>query len=197
MGNLGSGSGSSYPGNLDTQTLPEIDAPSSNKTKARAGVPNDLAAAVIAVEGALGKNPQGIKTDVKTFLQVQHNTDGTHKSFNLVGNVTGNVTGNCTGSSGSCTGNSATASTANQVVPVTSSYTAKNFADGESWYVPAGTYYMVPGNNPIHLKLGILHGSVGLCVNYWAGGAIISDGINVVIKTDPGTTDVLYYYKFT
>lgn len=117
MSNLGSGSGSSYPGAIDTQTL-EVDSPNANKTKARAAVPNDLAAAAIAIETTLGTSPQGTKTNVKTFLQVQHNTDGTHKAITattinasgtITGNLTGNVTGNATTSS-SCTGNALTSS---------------------------------------------------------------------------------------
>ena len=81
MGNIGSGSGSSYPGTLDTQTAVEVDSPAGGKTKARAAVPNDLAACVLAVETALGTNPQGSKSDVKSFLQIEHNADGTHKTI--------------------------------------------------------------------------------------------------------------------
>jgi hypothetical protein len=83
MSNLGSGSGSSYPGTLDTQSAVEVDSPNANKTKARAAVPNDLAAAIIAVETALGTTPQGTKSDVKTFLQTQHNADGTHGAITV------------------------------------------------------------------------------------------------------------------
>lgn len=57
MGNIGSGSGSSYPGALDTQSAVEVDSPSAGKTLARAAVPNDLASAVIAIETTLGANP--------------------------------------------------------------------------------------------------------------------------------------------
>ena len=79
MSELGSGSGSSYPGSLDTDSTVEVDSPSASKTLARAAVPNDLAAAVVAIETELGTDPAGTKTDVKTFLQVDHNTDGTEK----------------------------------------------------------------------------------------------------------------------
>lgn len=78
MGDIGSGSGSSYPGSLDTQNTPEVNSPNAGKTKARAEVPNDLAAAAIAIEKELGTNPAGILTNVKTFLQTEHGTDGTH-----------------------------------------------------------------------------------------------------------------------
>jgi len=74
MAEIGAGSGSGYPGALDTNSTLEIDG----STLARADVPNDLAAAVVAIETELGTDPAGTKTDIKTFLQVSHQTDGTH-----------------------------------------------------------------------------------------------------------------------
>ena len=81
MSELGSGSGSSYPGSLDTDDILEVNRPNAGMTKARAEVPNDLAAAIIAVETELGTNPAGSLTDVKTFLQTEHGTDGTHTAL--------------------------------------------------------------------------------------------------------------------
>lgn len=81
MGELGSGNGTSYPTSLDTDSSVEVDG----STKARAACINDAVAAVIAVETALGTNPQGSKTDVKTLLQVEHNTDGTHATITIGG----------------------------------------------------------------------------------------------------------------
>ena len=78
MADIGSGSGSSYPGALDTQSTEEVNTPSVSKTKARAAVPNDLAACIIAIETELGTDPAGTLTDVKTFLQTEHSTTGTH-----------------------------------------------------------------------------------------------------------------------
>ena len=74
MAEIGAGSGSGYPGALDTNSTLEVDG----STLARADVPNDIAAAVVAIETELGTDPAGTKTDVKTFLQVSHQTDGTH-----------------------------------------------------------------------------------------------------------------------
>ena len=74
MAEIGAGSGSGYPGALDTNSSLEVDS----STLARADVPNDLAAAIVAIETELGTDPAGTKTDVKTFLQVSHQTDGTH-----------------------------------------------------------------------------------------------------------------------
>ena len=74
MAEIGAGSGSGYPGALDTNSTLEVDG----STLARADVPNDLAAAVVAIETELGTDPAGTKTDIKTFLQVSHQTDGTH-----------------------------------------------------------------------------------------------------------------------
>lgn len=78
MSELGSGSGSSYPGALDTNATPEVDSPNAGKTKARADVPNDHSAAIIATQTELGTDPAGTLADVKTYLQTEHNADGTH-----------------------------------------------------------------------------------------------------------------------
>jgi hypothetical protein len=78
MSELGSGNGTSYPGTLDTDNVLEVDSPSASKTKARADVPNDANAAIIAIETELGTDPAGSLTDVKTFLQTEHDADGTH-----------------------------------------------------------------------------------------------------------------------
>ena len=76
MGEIGSGNGSSYPGTLDTDTTLE-----TTSTSAREDVPNDLAADIIAIETELGTDPAGTKTDVKTYLQIEHATDGTHSDI--------------------------------------------------------------------------------------------------------------------
>lgn len=59
MGELGSGSGTSYPTALDTDTNTE-----SSTTYARANVPNDLAAAVVSIETELGINPPDVDDTV-------------------------------------------------------------------------------------------------------------------------------------
>lgn len=63
MAELGSGSNTSYPAALDTDVFRE-----TTTTYARADVPNDLAAAVIAIETELGTDPAGAYADVKTRL---------------------------------------------------------------------------------------------------------------------------------
>lgn len=73
MAELGSGNGSDYPSSLDTDNTKE-----STSTLARSDVPNDSNAAIIAIETELGVDPAGTKNDVKTFLQVEHNTNGKH-----------------------------------------------------------------------------------------------------------------------
>jgi hypothetical protein len=78
MGELGSGGGTSYPGTLDTDNTLEVNSPNAGKTKARAECINDANAAIVALETELGTDPAGTLTDVKTFLQTEHNTDGTH-----------------------------------------------------------------------------------------------------------------------
>ena len=83
MSELGSGSGTSYPASLDVDNSVEVDS----STTARADVPNDLAAAIIAVQTELGTDPAGSLTDVKTFLQTEHSTNGTHGDL-TVGSLT-------------------------------------------------------------------------------------------------------------
>src|SRR3990167_10328163 len=80
MGEIGSGNNSSYPGELDTNSIPEVNSPAVGKTKARKEPIEDLTNAVIKIETALGTDPAGSLTNVKTFLQTQHQTDGTHKN---------------------------------------------------------------------------------------------------------------------
>lgn len=88
MAEIGSGSGSSYPGALDTNSSLEVNSPNVGKTKVRAEVPNDLASALIAVQTELGINPAGTLVDLVSFLQVEHGTDGTHLN-NLVALLAG------------------------------------------------------------------------------------------------------------
>ena len=83
MSELGSGNGTSYPSALDVDNTVEVDS----STTARADVPNDLAAAVIAVQTELGTDPAGSMTDMKTYLQTEHNTNGTHKKVTLTGEL--------------------------------------------------------------------------------------------------------------
>ena len=80
MSEIGAGNNSSYPGGIDTNSTPEINSPAAGKTRARAQIVEDLTAALIAIENELGTDPAGSLADVKTFLQLQHQTDGTHKS---------------------------------------------------------------------------------------------------------------------
>src|SRR3990170_1265958 len=80
MSEIGSGNNSSYPGDLDTNSIPEVNSPAVGKTKARKEPIEDLTDAVIKIETELGTDPAGSLTDVKTFLQTQHQTDGTHKN---------------------------------------------------------------------------------------------------------------------
>lgn len=78
MGEIGSGTGSSYPAALDTNNTLEVNSPNAGKTKARAEVPNDLGGAVVAIETELGTDPAGSVANVKTYLQTEHGADGTH-----------------------------------------------------------------------------------------------------------------------
>ena len=78
MAEIGQGIGTGYPSALDTDNTIEVNSPNAGKTKARAEVVNDLAAAIIAIETELGTNPSGSVADVKTYLQVEHGLTGVH-----------------------------------------------------------------------------------------------------------------------
>lgn len=91
MAEIGAGSGSSYPGSLDTNSTLEVDFPSASKTLIRAATPNDLAAGMVNVQTELGTDPAGTLTDVKTYLQTEHETNGTHKA-SLVAMIAGTQT---------------------------------------------------------------------------------------------------------
>jgi hypothetical protein len=65
---LGAGSGTGYPGAIDTDTSIEVDYPSPLATTARSAVPNDTNAAVIAIETELGINPSGTYDTIKARL---------------------------------------------------------------------------------------------------------------------------------
>ncbi len=73
MADLGTGAGSSYPSAIDTSTnvVNNVDTVTDDDF-------NDQSVAIIAVQSTLGTNPQGSKTDVKSFLQTEHGTNGTH-----------------------------------------------------------------------------------------------------------------------
>ena len=83
MGELGSGDGSSFPESLDTNSILEVDSPAAEKTLVRADIPNDIAAAIIAIETELGINPAGSLVDLKTRLAVSLNDDGSIKDPEL------------------------------------------------------------------------------------------------------------------
>ncbi len=83
MGELGSGDGSSFPESLDTNSILEVDSPAVGKTLVRADIPNDIAAAIIAIETELGINPAGSLVDLKTRLAVSLNDDGSIKDPEL------------------------------------------------------------------------------------------------------------------
>jgi len=65
---LGAGDGTGYPGAIDTDASVEVDYPDPLATTARAAVPNDTNAAVIAIETELGINPSGAYDTVKARL---------------------------------------------------------------------------------------------------------------------------------
>ena len=84
MGEIGSGTGSSYPGTLDTDASLEVSAPAAGKTKASANVPNDLASAILAIETELGIDPAGSKATVVARLNTSLEADGSPKDTVIV-----------------------------------------------------------------------------------------------------------------
>lgn len=84
MAEIGAGSGSGYPGEIDTNASLEYNNSVSNRTKARADVPNDLAAAIVAIETTLGINPHGTRATVVSYLQQEHTPTGAHNDAYVV-----------------------------------------------------------------------------------------------------------------
>ncbi len=68
MAELGAGLGTSYPTTLDTDAVVEANDGEVGETLARAEVPNDLAAAVVAIETEVGVAPSGTYANVVTRL---------------------------------------------------------------------------------------------------------------------------------
>ena len=91
MGEIGDGTGSSYPGSYDTDTSPEVNSPNAGRTRARAEVPKDLAAAILSVQTTLGINPHQSAATVGGFLNQEHTATGAHDDA-FVANVSGTQT---------------------------------------------------------------------------------------------------------
>ncbi len=77
MGSFGDGTGSAYPSSFDDNNDPEIDS----TTRIEAAGANDERSAIIAIESTLGTSPQGTASDVKTFLQNEHQPSGQHSDI--------------------------------------------------------------------------------------------------------------------
>ena len=84
MSEIGTGSGSSYPGSLDTNAAIEVNSPNPGKTKAKAEIINDLSQAILNIETELGVDPAGTKATVVARLDQEHNADGSHKDTLIV-----------------------------------------------------------------------------------------------------------------
>jgi hypothetical protein len=86
---FGDNSGSTYPGTVDTSTDESNDP---GGTVVDAFKINDMADAILAIETELGINPAGSLTNVVTFLQTEHNADGTHSAISADSvTTTGNI----------------------------------------------------------------------------------------------------------
>lgn len=79
MAVLGDGSGSGYPGAVDTATT-EVDVPDANATIVAAAKINDLATAILAIQTELGTDPAGSVATLVARLTAEHEDDGTHKN---------------------------------------------------------------------------------------------------------------------
>jgi hypothetical protein len=195
LAELGSGNGTSYPGTLDTDNVLEVDSPSASKTKARADVPNDANAAIVAIETELGTDPAGILADVKTFLQTEHNTDGTH-------NITTSITlAGAAWPSFSANGGSVAQNLANgvaeQIVFGTEVFDTNNdFASNTFTPTVAGKYLLIAhiGSNTIaageSLSIRIMKGATIIKETMVSGTASSLAYPQVVAVVDAnGTTD--------
>ena len=69
MAELGTGGGTGYPSAIDTNNILEYDKESAEKTLVRADIVNDIAAAVVAIETALGTNPYGGANSIQEIME--------------------------------------------------------------------------------------------------------------------------------
>jgi len=74
MGDISVGEATSFPSALDTNDNPEDGTGDTTHLPGLGAL-----SAIMAVEAELGTDPAGTKQDVKTFNQIEHNTNGTHK----------------------------------------------------------------------------------------------------------------------
>lgn len=75
MSELGAGSGSGYPGAIDTTTT---EANDPGGTVVDADKVNDLADAILKIQAELGVDPAGTLATVLAYLGVEHKTTGKH-----------------------------------------------------------------------------------------------------------------------
>jgi hypothetical protein len=71
MSEIGAGAGTSYPVSIDSDATPE-----TGNDYARIAVPNDLAAAIVAIETELGAAPSGGYATVVARLNTVSHTSG-------------------------------------------------------------------------------------------------------------------------
>lgn len=76
---IGDGLGIDWPASQDTDNTKEVDSPNPGATVASSKALNDVIALALAISLELGTDPAGTLADVKTWLQLEHNTNGTHK----------------------------------------------------------------------------------------------------------------------
>ncbi len=68
MAELGAGSGTGYPTAIDTDATIEVNEGGTGPTTTRAAVPNDMGAAIVAIQTELGTIPKGSYSTVKDRL---------------------------------------------------------------------------------------------------------------------------------
>jgi hypothetical protein len=140
---------------------------------------------------------------------VSGNTTG-----DVIGGLTGNVTGNCSGSSGSCTGNAATATIADAAKGDMRFQQCGNFAILKNYSLSANSYTeilrlnrnLLSGKKLVLKKITVELTQANLRLEIWNGGSskyntsealLIDEDTDTVISSTPGNNSVVIILRNT
>ena len=129
---------------------------------------------------------------------VRRDASGNFSAGTVTASVTGNVTGNVTGSSGSCTGNSATATTASGLSMAGSTYGYHDTGGVGDWTPSAGIYIISLSNYTAgDHSISVWDGSSWTGGGDFSGGVFITDGSYMRIHSYSASNIRFNYRKIT
>ena len=186
--NFNNGTASSSGGNVTCSALigPQGNYCSTTSsvvnTFGNSAYPSKLSGITTTVDSATGQIYLGTSTSNPTINTGSGGSGGTINAATVNAALTGNVTGNVTGSSGSCTGNAATATTATNFNNGTSSSSGGN--------VTCSTLNCTTINQNIGFGFNILSsaGRSFIATNAAASGLTLGNGYDLITTNNATTT---------